>query len=316
MLNAIVKFTNQYIDSVKENYSRGRDALHTDIVEMKAFLGLLYIAGHYKGGRLNLEDFWDANGFGIEMFRMTMSLKRFRFLYQAIRFDNRETRAERKKYGRLAPIRDIFEQFVDNCKSFYSIGENVTLDEKLEAFRGRCSFIQYIPSKPAKYGIKIFALVDSKMYYTCNMEIYAGKQPEGPYQISNKSLDVVNRMIVAINNSGRNLTADNWFSDVSLLSTLADKRLSYVGTLKKNKWQIPMQLKDIKHREEYSTVFAYRKEETLVSYVPQNNSNKKNVLVISSMHFDGAIDEETGAKKKPKIITYYNKTKIGVDMVD
>lgn len=317
MLDMVVKFTNQYIDIVKENYSRTRDALPTDKVEIKAFVGLLYIAGQYKGGRLNLEDFWDTDGFGVEIFRLTMSLKRFRFLFQAVRFDDRTTREERKKTDRLAPIRDIFQQFVANCQASYSLGENVTLDEKLEAFRGRCAFIQYIPSKPAKYGIKIFALVDSKMFYTSNLEIYAGKQPEGSYALSNKSLDVVERLIAPIHNSGRNVTADNWFSDVSLLKDLADNhRLSYVGTLKKNKWQIPKPLKDIKDREIFSSVFAYTKEGTLVSYVPQNKSNKKNVLVISSMHHDGIIDNESGTKKKPEIITYYNKTKVGVDIVD
>ncbi|GBP30200.1 hypothetical protein EVAR_94508_1 [Eumeta japonica] len=32
----------------------------------------------------------------------------------------------------------------------------ITLDEQLLAFRGRCAFRQYIPNKPAKYGIKVF----------------------------------------------------------------------------------------------------------------------------------------------------------------
>lgn len=34
------------------------------------------------------------------------------------------------------------------------------------------------------------------------------------------------------------------------------------------------------------------------------------------MHYDDEIDEETGDKKKPDIITFYNWTKIGVDLVD
>lgn len=34
------------------------------------------------------------------------------------------------------------------------------------------------------------------------------------------------------------------------------------------------------------------------------------------MHHDDAIDEETGDKKKPDIITFYNRTKTGVDLVD
>lgn len=31
-------------------------------------------------------------------------------------------------------------------------GEFVTIDEKLETFRGRCSYRQYISQNPAKYG--------------------------------------------------------------------------------------------------------------------------------------------------------------------
>ena len=89
-----------------------------------------------------------------------MSLKRFRFLLRVLRFDDRTTRQERKTLDRLAPIREIFDKFVTNCQQCYYVGEDVTIDEKLEAFRGRCNFIQYIPSKPAKYGIKILAVVD------------------------------------------------------------------------------------------------------------------------------------------------------------
>lgn len=34
------------------------------------------------------------------------------------------------------------------------------------------------------------------------------------------------------------------------------------------------------------------------------------------MHDDGLIDESSGAEKKPEVITYYNSTKGGVDVVD
>ena len=42
----------------------------------------------------------------------------------------------------------------------------------------------------------------------------------------------------------------------------------------------------------------------------------KNVILISSMHNRGEIDEKSGSKQKPDVITYYNKTKCGVDCVD
>ena len=75
----------------------------------------------------------------------------------------REAEKKGGKYDHLAPIRDIFINFVINYKKCYSLGQNVTLDEKLEAFRGKCVFRQYIPSKPSKYGIKIYFLVDEKV---------------------------------------------------------------------------------------------------------------------------------------------------------
>lgn len=42
----------------------------------------------------------------------------------------------------------------------------MTIDEKLEALRGRCNLVQCIPNKPAKYGIKMFILCDSQTYFT------------------------------------------------------------------------------------------------------------------------------------------------------
>ncbi|GBL80083.1 hypothetical protein AVEN_29091-1 [Araneus ventricosus] len=51
---------------------------------------------------------------------------------------------------------------------------------------------------------------------------------------------------------------------------------------------------------------------TLVSYEPKES---KYVLLLSTMHRDGAI-VESADKKKPEIIQFYNATKGGVDTVD
>ena len=118
--------------------------------------------------------------------------------------------------------------------------------------------------------------------------------------MSNKSTDVVDRLVTPLSKSGRNICADNWFSDVSLFHDLSKKhKLSYVGTLRKNKWQIPKEMKNIRNRPNNSSVFAHNRDGTIVSYVPEKKTNKKNVILISSMHNDAVIDETTGEKKKP-----------------
>jgi hypothetical protein len=114
------------------------------------------------------------------------------------------------------------------------VEELVTMDEKLEKFRGNCPFRQHIASKPGKYGIKIYALVDSRIFYIQNLEIYAGKQPEGPYQLGNSPADVLERMISPISGSGRNVTVDNWFTSVPLaMKLLKDHNLTLLRNHKK-----------------------------------------------------------------------------------
>ena len=40
------------------------------------------------------------------------------------------------------------------------------------------------------------------------------------------------------------------------------------------------------------------------------------MLLLSTLHNDGNIDDTTGDAKKPEMITFYNSTKGGVDVVD
>ncbi|KAJ8914727.1 hypothetical protein NQ315_017437 [Exocentrus adspersus] len=296
---------------IKQLPGRERDAKNTDLVEIKAWIGLLYLTGVLKSSRLNLEDLWCKNGTGVEVFRLTMSQQRFRFLLQHVRFDDSTTRDERRQSDKLAPIREVFENFIANCKTAYTPFQNVTIDEKLEAFRGNCNFRQYIPSKPAKYGVKIFALVDSKTFYTLNMEVYVGKQPEGPFAVSNSPKDVVARLCQPIKGTGRNVTVDYWFTSLELLENLKKNfNLTLLGTIRKNKKELPQEFANPSTRPPFSSMFAFQKHVTLVSYIPKKG---KNVLLVSGIHYDDEIDKKTN---KPEIIMEYNRTKGGVDSVD
>ena len=166
---------------------------------------------------------------------------------------------------KLAPIRDIFDNFVNNCKSAYTPYEYVTIVEKLEAFRGRCGFKQYIPSKPNKYGIKIFALADAKCFYTCNMEVYVGQQPDGPFKVSNSPGAVVQRLYEPIKGTGRNVTMDNWFTSLDLLEKMHKDKLSLLGTIRKNKREIPPDFANpCKQLPVGYSIFGFRANATLV----------------------------------------------------
>ncbi|KAJ8932981.1 hypothetical protein NQ318_011198 [Aromia moschata] len=107
----------------------------TNICEIKALIGLLYLARFYRSSRLNLDDLWVTDGTGIDLFWKTMSLQR---LLCCLRFDNIENREERKEVDKLAAIRAVFKMFIQNSQNADIPGAYLTIDEKLESFRGRC----------------------------------------------------------------------------------------------------------------------------------------------------------------------------------
>ncbi|XP_031328287.1 piggyBac transposable element-derived protein 4-like [Photinus pyralis] len=192
----------------------------------------------------------------------------------------------------------------------FSLGEYVVIDEMLYPFRGRCRWIQYIPSKPAKYGIKMYALCDAKFLYTSNLEFYCGRQPEGPFVSLNSPFDVVKRLVAPIANSNRNLTTDNYYTSVPLSNYLLEQNVTSIGTMKKNKKKIPPKFLPNKHRAVQSTLFGFQENKMITSHVPKKN---KGVLLLSTLYNADEIDPTTN---KPQVIMDYNATKGGVDTVD
>lgn len=237
------------------------------------------------------------------------------FHFRCVHFDDCETRERRKARDKFCHIREIFEHVVENFQKHYVPGENVTLDEQLVPFRGRCSFKQYIKSKPARYGIKVFAVVDSESWYTFNLEPYLGTQPSGAFQVDNSTKEVVMRLTKPIQGAGRNVTGDNWFTSVETIVELSKAKTSYVGTVRANKRQLPKEFlpKVRPAREVGSSLFGHTEVErckiTLVSYVPKPH---RCVILASSLHNDN----ELAPSGKSDIIEFYNKTKCGVDVVD
>lgn len=208
MISTIVQCTNSKLIQMKARYDpiNQHKAGPTDYDEIQAFIGLLYVAGAQRSNNVHINNLWSVENLSSPFYSAVMSQNRFQILYRAIRFDDIETRQERCTTDNLAPIRDLFEKFVQHSVQNYSVSAFITVDTMLDQFTGRCKFRQYISNKPAKYGIKIYAAVDSEMYYTHNLEIYAGRQPDGPWKVPNDAYNVVNRILRHTLNTGRNVT--------------------------------------------------------------------------------------------------------------
>ena len=144
---------------------------------MHAFIGILIAAGVHIQNKENLDSMCKVDG--LPLVPAAMSRDRFKMMLRFIRFDNKSTRAERAKTDEAAPIRDIWIMLNRNLEKAYKLYECITIDKELFPYRGHTKFTQYIPSKPSKYGIKVFWVCDISNSYPLQGQIYTGKSIEG-----------------------------------------------------------------------------------------------------------------------------------------
>lgn len=76
---------------------------------------------------------------------------------------------------RLRPIRPIIDKVRKNICESYKPLMDITVDERMIPFRGRCLFRVFMKAKLCRYGIKVWAAVDARSSVMCNFDIYVGK---------------------------------------------------------------------------------------------------------------------------------------------
>ncbi|XP_056643942.1 piggyBac transposable element-derived protein 4-like [Diorhabda sublineata] len=311
IIQLIVQYTNQKLEAkyisplIRPYYAKNIDSC-----ELRTYFGLILLTAIFKSNHEDVRSLWASDYTGRDIFRGVMGLNRFLFIHFNITFDDLSTREQRKSTDKLALISEMFDKFIQNCSNNYTCSEYLCIDEMLVKFRGRCSFRMFIKSKPGKYGLKVQCMCDAKTHYLYNAFIYTGK----PLIQRNSSQSVptqdVLKLTEPVYGSNRNITGDSWFTSIELVDLLLQKGLTYVGTIRKNKREIPREFLPNKTRPEESSLFGFVRDKTLVSHVPKKN---KSVVLLSSMHHEISVNEQS---KKPEIIEFYNSTKGGVDALD
>lgn len=227
-----------------------------------------------------------------------------------LRFDTRNERS-RNKNDVFVHIRDIFETFTGNFIVHFVPYPYVTVDEQLVPMKNKCKIIQYIPSKPDKFGIKIWMLACNKTKYRFNQFPYLGAIEKDSRNGERLGDFVVKKLANPLFNYGYNITCDSLFTSISLSKFLLEKKTTIVGTVRMNSRFLSDQHK--KKLSLYDSEFFINNSQNLISVAHQSKKKTK-VVLLSTQHQRTLVNP--GQKKKPEIVEFYNQTKSGVDLVD
>ena len=151
-----------------------------------------------------------------------------------------------------------------------------------------------MPSKPAKYRIKSWVACDAKCSYDWKMQVYTGK-PSGGRPERGQGMRVVLDVTEGLH--GHNVTCDNYFTSYELARQLLKRKITVVGTVRKNKPELPNRLLAVKVREVFSSEFLFTPTTTLVSYMPKKNWN---VVLLSTWHADREDKKRPGLQQQQR----------------
>lgn len=308
LIQIITNETNTY--SVQNNYN-GIPITANDI---RVFLAIIILQSIVK--KPDLQHYWSKNPLLLTpFFSQTISYRRFLDIKKYLHFSNNEAYDESvhpsPKLNKIWPVLDNLSK---KFSSLLTPERDITIDESLLMFKGRLGWIQYIPLKRAKFGIKIFMLCESKSGYVWNLIIYTGRGTTLATEYSHLPLSsqVVINLAQPLFDKGYCLTMDNFYNSPQLADFLISKKTDVYGTLRLNRKGVPATLKTTKLRKGEITGFQ-RGKVTVMKW-----KDKKDVSLLSTVHSlqMSTVEKRQKQMKKPQAVVDYNDTMGGVDRVD
>ena len=110
------------------------------------------------------------------------------------------------------------------------------------AFKGCLSYIQYLPAKPIKHGIKLWMRCDSDSAYLHEYEVYLGRQQNSPNGLA---YDVVTKLCQSIAGHNHHVYCDDYFTSIPLLKQLLQMKIYASGTVRSNKKGLPAEVRNL-----------------------------------------------------------------------
>ncbi|CAK9820042.1 PiggyBac transposable element-derived protein 4 [Anthophora quadrimaculata] len=313
----IVRETNRYADQMNMEHTTkmSKDWFPVTNDEIRAYFALCIIMSQVKKSKLEM--YWSKRRI-IEtpVFSEIMPYKRFLSITHYLHFVNNETMS---KKDRIRKIRPVVEYLNTKFQQLYVPEEDVVIDESLMKFRGRLNYVQFIASKRARFGIKFYKLCESTSGYCSRFKIYTGQDKIEGTDIP-VSQSIVMELAEPILGEGYTLFLDNWYSSPELFKILNRNNTNVIGTVRKNRKNMPKKLTSYKLKRGDVTTLSCK------GILCLRWRDKKDVYIMSSKHSraemvtTGKIRRKKGGEQenviKPSCVIEYNRGMGGVDRQD
>ena len=316
LLEGIVKQSNAYATS------KG-GVLDLHIEELKAFIGMNIAMGMLRLPQIR--DYWAHNEI-LSTLWLPSIMPRDRF-FSILRFLHLVDNSLQKKKGEdgfdpLFKIRPMIDHLSAVFPRYYQLGQQLLIDEMMIGTRCHVSFLQYLPKKPTRFGIKVFVNAEAKSGYVLTFQVYTGKREANPAdEVSKLSVShrVVKELLQSYLGKGHWVFTDNYYTGVELYEDLLRNNTYATGTFRANRKHFPCVLKE--KRKLSMGQYHFATSENLLAVLWHD---RRDVFVLSTAHnqsVTSVMKRPKGSREKvpvasPTCVQDYNMYMGGVDLSD
>ncbi|BFZ21097.1 hypothetical protein BsWGS_24136 [Bradybaena similaris] len=182
--------------------------------------------------RPSIRDYWSKSELMYNKFYHTMFPRdRFEIIYHTMLHCS-DSASENK--DKIEPYMNLL---IENFNQAFYPYENLSIDEMVIGFTGRWKYKQYNSSKPKKYHIKTFGLVDATTGYVLNILTYFGASTSyDPAADTNsgmavKLFDTLLRHV----GTGHHIFADRHYTTAELVRHIGERTVLHRNTQYKQK---------------------------------------------------------------------------------
>ncbi|KAL3757005.1 hypothetical protein ACHAWU_003889 [Discostella pseudostelligera] len=204
-----------------------------------AWIGILILNGAHSGaGQRTSRKYWRSppHGLALPYVMNTMSRNAFEFLRHYIHFaDNSKAKAKDEiGYDPLFKVSYPLEVMMGGMRQTWTAGKYITINESMIRYMGRAiSYVQYMPAKPIKHGIKVYAACCGYSGVLLAFRVFTGNEDSSGFH--NSTITICDTLIRQANlheQRGRVLVTDNNYTTVALAKYLfVQYRWTLIGTI-------------------------------------------------------------------------------------
>ena len=332
VVDLIVSETNRYAaqyiaSNVIPPHSPVNKWQPTNRNEIYTFLGLTVLMGIVYKPRLAM--YWSGDElYETGIFGKTMARDRYLLILRFLHFVNNDNiDSNDPNRDRLAKIRQVLDLIRGQCGTVLQPGRDLCVDESLLLFKGRLAFKQFIRTKRARYGIKIFELCTHDGILL-DFLVYHGMMSKELVDVRDKHMMISELIPLTLMkpflNKGHRLFIDNYYTSPQLVEYFLEQGTKVVGTVRPNQRNFPRELADAEIQRGESKFALSTSGVLAVKYRANQDKANKQPKVVCLLSTDHANKVAASSKKdkdgnpviKPTCVLDYNHSMGGVDLMD